>query len=348
MKNFKKAISMVLLLTMLLLSACSGSAQNGQGNVTDSEGGAKTNATYNLKAACSLADDHPYSSGLYKFGELLEEKSDGRITLDVFTAGQMGGERELVEGIQLGTVDFAVTATAPVANFASDLLVFDLPYLFESTEHAYKVLDSEIGSDILGKLETSGIKGLGYWECGYINISNSKKEIKVPEDVKGLNIRVMENPIYIEYFKELGANPVPMALTELFSSLQNGTVDGLTNPIPTIYSSKFHTVAKYTSRTHNIYIPAILLMNNKLFNDMPADLQEIVVEAANEAKDYQRKLFNELEVKQIELMKQEGAEVIDVDMDLWKDEELLNSVYSKFVPSQIPAETVESIRAMAN
>ena len=345
MKTLKKVLSVVIALTLVLsLAACSSGNQNAA-PVPDADKSAAPEAEYVWKAGSVLAPDHPYSLGLYKLAELLEEKSGGRIKMDVFPSGQMGGERDMIEGIQLGTLDFVVTATAPVANFSSQLMVFDLPYLFRDTKHVYTVEDGPIGQSILDTLQEKGIRGMNFWECGFMEIANTKRKVLVPDDLKGMNIRVMENPIYIEYFTKLGANPVPMALTEVFTSLQNGTIDAVTNPVVTIYTSGFHTVAKDISLTNNIYIPAILLMSQELYTSLPKDIQAIVTECCNEARDYERSLFATAEVEDSEKITAEGGIITEVNLSDWNDAAFLEEIYKKFVPSQIPQELVDQIRA---
>ncbi len=324
-------------------TAASGGAQTS----SQAEAGDQTEAEYVWKAGSVLAADHPYSMGLTKLGELLKEKSNGRIQLDVYPAGSLGGETEMIEQVQMGTLDFLCTATAPLANFTDALLVYDLPYLFRDTAHVYAVEDGEIGQQLLNQVkEDTGIYAVNMWECGFMELANSKREVKTPEDLKGMNIRIMENAIYNSYFTALGANPITMSLTEVFTSLQNGTIDAVTNPIVTIYTSKFHSEANHVSMVNCIYIPSILLMNLELYQSLPEDLQKIVDECCKEAQAYERGLFNELEEKYHQAIQDEGGEISEVDLSVWRDEKLLDEVYRQFVPSLIPQEVVDAIQAV--
>lgn len=171
--------------------------------------------------------------------------------------------------------------------------------------------------------------------------------LHTPADMKGLNVRIMENVIYQDFFTLMGANPITMSMTEVFTSLQNGTIDTITNPVVTIYTSKLHTEAKHISMTDCIYIPAILLMSQDRFNSLPADLQQIVVECCEETKQYERGLFVELEKECADAIVAEGGEFIEVDDSVWRDQAVIDAVYNKFVGDVIPADVVEKIQAMA-
>jgi len=303
---------------------------------------------YVLKAGSVLAPDHPYSLSLIHLAELLNKKTNGRIKMDVFPSGQLGGETEMIQALQLGTLDFEVCATAPLSNFTKALFVLDLPYLFRDTQHVYAVEDGEIGKRLLKQVtdEVEGVRAMNFMECGFMELANTKLNIQKPEDMKGLNVRVMENAIYLAYFSALGANPIAMALTEVYPSLQNGTIDAVTNPVVTIYTSGFHNVAKYVSLTDNIYIPAILLMSADLYDRLPDDLKKIVTESCNEAMVYERNLFVDLYRKCYDSILQDGAQINTVDPSPWRDQAFLDSIYSKFVPSLIPADLVEAIKAV--
>ncbi len=175
-----------------------------------------------------------------------------------------------------------------------------IPALFVSKAHAYRFLDGPDGKAMMDGLAQQNIKGLSFWETGFFNIFNSKVPLNTPDDLKGLNIRTMENPAYIAYFSALGANPVPMAYGEIYTALQNGTVDGTLIPIASIFTSKFHLVAPYISRTQNCYCPTPLIMSLDKWEMMPPDLQEVLQSCADEARDYMRKLLTDNEDAQIE------------------------------------------------
>src|SRR5699024_5676593 len=183
--------------------------------------------------------DHPYTKGLEEFSRLVSEKSDGQVTVDHFHSSQLGDERDMIEGLQLGTLEMALVSTAPLSSFTKDFLVFDLPFIFEDSQAARNVLDGEIGEELFEKLDDQFIIGLAYWENGFRSVSNSRGPVEKPEDMKGLKIRTMENPVHMASFRAMGASPTPMAFGELFTALQQKTIDGQENPLPIVDTSKF-------------------------------------------------------------------------------------------------------------
>ncbi len=231
-----------------------------------------------------------FSDGLKKY---VEEKSDGRIKIEIYPNGSLGGERQMIESTQLGTLDIAYATTALLANFDEKFLIFDLPFLFNDQNIARKAINGELGQAIASDLNKIGLKPFGYAENGFRHISNNKRPIFKPEDLKGIKIRTMENPIHMRSFQLLGASPTPMAFTELYTGLQQGTVDGQENPIFLTYSSKFNEVQKYYSLTGHVYAPGIAVMNLKLWNSLPKDLQKILEEGMTEAQELQFKLLDE-------------------------------------------------------
>jgi tripartite ATP-independent transporter DctP family solute receptor len=181
---------------------------------------------------------NPYGQGAEHFAKLVAEKSNGEIEVQVFPSSQLGGQKELIEGLVFGTVDMALTGTAVLGTFQPQVALFDMPFLFKDREHAYKALDS-VGMDIGEALEPKGIKLLGYMENGIRHLTNNIREVQSPADMKGLKIRVMNNKVYIEMVKALGASPTPMAFAELYSAMQQGTVDGQENPSAHIFTKRF-------------------------------------------------------------------------------------------------------------
>ncbi len=263
---------------------------------------------YVWKCGHILAQTHPYQLGFEKMAELLDERTGGRIRLDIFPSSQIGSERDLAEGIQMGTVDLALVS-GPMANFDPNFYINDLPNLFTSRAHAYRVLDGEIGQGMMNGLSRVGMKGLGFWETGYLCMFNNKILIKEPKDMVGLNMRVMENITYISYFTAIGCNPVPMAYGEYFTSVQNGTVNGTLSPIVTIYTDKTYQAAPYITDSRQWYCPTPLVMNLALWNSLEPELQKIVQDAAFEARDYMRKLLADREADCIKEMEADGAQV---------------------------------------
>jgi tripartite ATP-independent transporter DctP family solute receptor len=279
---------------------------------------------------------------LQKFADLVKERSDGRINIEIFPSAQLGNERDLVEGLTMGTIDMALSNSGNLAAFTDSYQVFDLPFLFRDYEHAHKVLDGEIGQKALASLDDIGIKGLANWENGFFNTWNSKRPINGPEDFKGLKIRANDNPIHITAYDAFGASAVTMGWSEVYTAIQNGTVDGVAVSIPSMYTAKIYEVAPYISTSGEFYVTAILMMNKKLFDGMPEDLQTVLIETAKEVTEYQRETNEQMEADFIEDLKAKGFEVTHPDREALKAA-TWQPVYDKFA-EQLGKDIIESIQ----
>lgn len=298
-----------------------------------------------LKLATVTPDHHAYTVGAKEFARLIEEGTKGEVVIKVFGGGQLGkGERELLEGLQLGTIDLAVTATGPVSNFSEDMGVVDLPFLFTSNEHVDKVLDGPVGRRLLDGLEKANIKGLSFFENGFRNFTNFKRPLNKPEDFKGLKFRTMENPVHLASVRQLGAQAVPMSWGEVYTSLQTGVIDGQENPIAIIHAFKLSEVQKYLSLTGHFYSPAPLTMSLKKFNALTPDQQKVFLEAALKSAAYERKLIRDNEAKQLEDLKGQDMVVTTVDKAVFV--QAMAPVYDEF-GKKYPAwkEILDQIRA---
>jgi len=191
----------------------------------------------------------------------LRKRTEGRVGIEIFPSAQLGGERELIESIQLGNVDMAFVSSAPLAAFSPSFYVMDMPFLFKDRETVYGVLDGEIGQEMLAGLSQVGILGLGYWENGFRQLTNDKHEVRTLDDLAGLKMRTMENEVHIAAWRAVGANPAPLSFGELFTALQQGTFDAMEGPINLFHAMKFNEVQHFISRTNHIYSPLVLLMN---------------------------------------------------------------------------------------
>jgi tripartite ATP-independent transporter DctP family solute receptor len=293
-----------------------------------------------LKAGHVLAPVHPYHVGMEKFAELVAAKTNGEVKVEVFHSSQLGNERELVEALQMGTTDICLISTAPMAGFSKDFLVYDLPYLFTSPAQAYAILDGPIGQATMEGIKKADLIGLGFWENGFRNITNSKLEIKTPADLKGLKIRTMENKIHMATFRALGADPTPIASGEVFTALQQQTVDGQENPLTGIFTSKYYEVQKYLSLTEHFYSPAPLIIGLEAWNKLNADQQKAVQAAADEAKAFQREL-NQKEVAQSQKeLEAKGMVISTVDKAAWKA--AMAPIYKEF-EAEIGAERLKEV-----
>lgn len=270
-------------------------------------------ADFTIRLAHNHSEEGMYYKGSVKFIELVEERSGGRIKVEHYPAGQLGADRDIQEGVQLGTIEAGISSS-PVALINDYFKLLDAPYLFVSREHVTAVLDGELGQKMAQPLEEVGIKHLGYWENGFRQITNNVRPINKPEDLAGIKLRTPENPVRMTTFKTLGANPVPMSFKEVFGALQQGVIDGQENPLATIYQASLQEVQKYLSLTGHVYSPTHLLMNKDLFDSMPEDLQAILVEAGREVAVYTRQLGADNDAKLADVIAEAGVEVNQADV----------------------------------
>ena len=246
-----------------------------------------------------------------KFNELLNEKTKGKIKLKLFPDSTLGNAQTMISGVRGGTIDLEMSGSPNFTGLEPKLNVIDIPFIFKDRAHVYKVLDGEIGQGLLKDLEAQGLKGLAFWDVGFRAFSNSKHPVTKPEDIKGLKVRTNQNPMYIEAFKLLGANPVPMPLAELYTALETRAVDAQEHPIGIFWSSKLYEVQKYLSLTNHGYTPLIVVMNKAKFDALSPELQNAMIEAAKEAGQYQRDLNVKNEKEIITNLQKQGVEVIE-------------------------------------
>ncbi len=274
----------------------------------------------NYKVTMTQTTNHPYALGAYKLGELIKERTNGRITLTVYTDSQLAkGEQEMIQALQMGTIDIYVGSTGPVGNFSPSMNILDIPFLFRDAEHVDKVLDGPIGTQLLADLDKHQLKGLAFWENGFRHFTNSREPVKTPDQGKGLKLRTMENKIHMAAFKAAGISPTPMAWAEVYPALQQKVIDAQENPIAVIYSSKIYEVQKYLSLTGHVYSPAPVIFSLVKWNRIPKADQEIIAQAAKEVAAYQRKLNRDAEESKIKDMESKGMVVVrDVDKAAWQ------------------------------
>ncbi|WP_208984884.1 TRAP transporter substrate-binding protein [Stappia sp. TSB10GB4] len=285
--------------------------------------------TVTLRLAHVVNEQDGFHAAATKFKELVAERSDGKITVEIFPNATLGDERTLLEGMQIGTVDMGVITNGPVSNFLEEMAVFELPFLFPSPEAAYKVLDGEIGQELLDRLSEVNLKGLAYAERGFRNLTNSKRPVNSPADLSGLRVRVMENPVYIDSFRQLGADAIPMAWTEALTAMQQGTIDGQENPVGVVYSFKLNETQTNMTMTRHTYAPALFVMGMPKWSELSGETQEIVRQAAQEAAEYERALNARLEGEQLQALKDAGMTVIE-NADLSAFSAAVQPVYEKY------------------
>ena len=273
-----------------------------------------------LKLGYATAASSHYGVGSTVFCDDIEKGTQGRYKCQQFPASALGGEREMIEAVQLGTLDIVNTSTGPVGNFVPEVKIVDIPFLFRDYDHARKVMDGPIGQDILTKFPSKGLIALSWTENGFRHMTNSKRPIVKPADASGLKMRTMENKVHMDGYKTFGIQPTPMAFPEVFGALQQGTVDGQENPIPVILASKFSQVQKHLSLTGHVYSPGLLITSPRLMNKLSDADKKVFYDAAQKAKVAQRKKVNEDENNGIAQLEKDGMTVVrKVDGQAFRD-----------------------------
>ncbi|UFJ38923.1 DctP family TRAP transporter solute-binding subunit [Brevibacillus humidisoli] len=329
---------LVLLLASMLAGCGAGTTKiegSGQPTQPGQEGkgsGGAGAAEFTFRLGHLQNTEHPYQKGAEKFKELLAQKSNGRIEVNIFPSSQLGNGRDQIEGLQLGTIHLHIGSVAPVANFAPKLNVLSLPYLFRDREHVFQVLDGEIGKELSADLESKGMINLSFWENGWRHLTNDVRPIKTAEDASGLKIRVLESPAYVSYVKALGSTPTPIPFGELYTALEQKVVDGQENPLAQIATNKFDEVQKYLSLNAHTYDAAVFLISKMAYDQLPAELQQAVHEAALEAAAYQRQLSEESEAKYLQQLKESGMQ-IEENPDLESFRKAVEPVYEELQES---------------
>ena len=282
-----------------------------------------------LKMNISVAQNSHYGVAVDTFAREVEKRTGGRYKIQNFYAGALGAERESVEGVQLGTLDLTLTSTGPIPNFVPEVAILDIPFLFRDYAHARAVLDGPIGQELLQKFPPKGIVALAWAENGFRHMTNSKRPVVVPADLKGLKMRTMENPIHIEAYKQFGILPTPMAFTEVYTALQQGTVDGQENPLSVITSAKLDQVQKNLTLTGHVYSPSLILMNKAQWDKLSAADKQAFLDAAKEAVKANRARVDEDEAKAVADLRAKGMAVVE-HVDKAKFQAVLAPVYADF------------------
>jgi TRAP-type transport system periplasmic protein len=347
MKIKKSVISLLVLGSMVFLSACSGgiaSSSNG------SAGGEKTSSGSSsgqkvIKIGSVNNDKHTLYQGYQKFGEIIEAETDGKIKVEIYPNGQLGDDRTMIEGLQFGTLEAVGVSTSMLANWAPPMLAYDLPFAFPDAETAYKVLDGPFGEKVGTLLENEDLVLLSYMENGFRLLTNNEKEVRTISDIKGLKIRTMQTPVHLETWKALGASPTPMAYTELFTAMQQGVIDGQENPYGNMAMDKFYEVQKYLTETKHVYNPMGLVISKKFFDGLSKEEQEIVMKAGKEAGDYQRKLNQDETEKYKQVLIDNGMQITELSpVEFQAFADATKVVYEKF-ESEIGKEYIDEFLA---
>jgi len=264
-----------------------------------------------VKLGYALAVNSHYGAAAKAWSESVEKATGGAFAVKQFPSSALGGERELIEGLQLGTVEAAIVSTGALSNFVGDVGIVDIPFLFRDTAHARAVLDGKFGQDLLGKFKQRGLVALAWGEQGFRHLTNNKVAVKSVPDMKGLKIRVTENPVHITAFRTLGASPTPMSWPEVISALQQGTIDGQENPISVLTSSKLWEVQKHLTLTAHVYAPVVLILSPTFWGSLSDAQKAAFTEGAKAGASASRAFVDDVETKGVELAKSNGMQVVE-------------------------------------
>lgn len=255
---------------------------------------------------------HPLVMGMEKFAEIVTAKSGGKMKVNLFPGGVLGGDAPVVSAMQGGTVEMATMNSGILASQVKDFEVFDFPFMFANSKEADTVVDGPFGKKMHAKLEPKGLIGLSYYELGFRNITNSKRPITRIEDIEGLKLRVIPNAINLDWTKALGANPTPLAFPELYAALEQKAIDGQENPLTVIAANKFFEVQKYVTLTNHQYNPQSVLISKKFWDTLSAAEKKIISDAASESTVYQRQQAREQAKTALEAVKNAGMQVSEL------------------------------------
>ena len=270
----------------------------------------------------------PEGIAMTQFAEAVKQRSGGRYEIRLHPGGALGGDRDVLEGTQIGTVDITISSTSVIANFIPDLQIFDIPFLFRDFDHAQAVLDGPIGQEILAKMPARSFAGMAFGGIGFRQLTNSKRPVTGPDDVKGMKIRTQENQIHLQVWRGLGALPTPMALPEVFTALQQGTVDGQENPIGAILNNKFGQVQKHLTITNHAFTPLGMVMNLNAFKALSADDQKMFVEEGRRAMLTCKAEVAKVEQTGVEELRKLGLQVVE-KVDTAKFQDVLKPTFAE-------------------
>ncbi|MGO1580898.1 MAG: TRAP transporter substrate-binding protein [Peptoniphilaceae bacterium] len=332
MKN--KFLNIILIISMfaIFVTACGKkeNVSNDNGNKAQSN-----NDSITIKIGHVEPEDRSTHKALVKFKENVEEKSEGTLTIEIYPNGSLGGDVQLTESVSMGTLDIALPSTSVLTAYTEEFGILDMPYIFKNTDSAFAALDGDVGKYFNEKLKEQGINNLGYSYNGPRSTTTSSRPIEKPEDLKGIKMRVMESPIFIDFYKTLGANPTPMSFTELYTGLQQGTVDAQENPPSLILSNKFYEVQKYLSVDEHVHNFLAVIMNQQKFDSLNQDQQKIIIEESKKFVDNQRTMELEDNEEAITKLGEEGGLIVNRLNDNQKEEfaKALKPMYEKYETS---------------
>lgn len=289
--------------------------------------------------------DHPLGLGAQKFADLVNQRSGGKMKVAVYAGGSLGGDVQTMSALQGGTLDLMTVTAGLLVGVSKPFGVLDFPYLFNDAKEADDIVDGPIGQKLQAQLADKGLVGLGYWDLGFRSVTNSKLPITKLEDLKGLKLRTLQSPIFIDMFGTLGANPVPLAFPELYTALEQRVVDGQENPVAVIAFAKFYEVQKFLSLTRHAYGAQSFMISKKTWDKLNVDEQKVITSAAAETRVYQRQVSRELNEKEIGRLKASGMQINELPpQEIARIREKLQPIIVKYTP-QVGESLVNELNA---
>lgn len=316
-----------LILCVLMIAAFT--AGCGDGDKKYSTAPEKPAQALLLKLAENQPEDYPTTIGDKEFAKIVNEKTKGRIKIEVYAGGQLGDEKSVIEAVQMGRIHLARVNAQPLSDFAKKIRVLSLPYLFNGPDHLWKVLNGSIGKEILDSLEAAKMVGLTYYDSGARSFYNSKREVNTPADMKGLKIRVQQSELMVGLVQSLGASATPMAYGEVYSGLQTGVIDGAENNWPSYFSTSHYELAKNFTLDYHTMTPEVVIISKVIWDKLSVDDKKILQYAARASQDVQRKSWAAYEKKSIDAVKVKGNKIVEIkDYKPWQD--AVKPLYDKF------------------
>lgn len=347
MKKFNRLFGLVLVVLLSLTLVVTGCGSNNTGD-TGKNGDDSGKPEYTIRFAGTLGVENTATKAQYAFKEYVEEKSQGRIAVEVYHSGQMGGQTELNESVKNGSITMTMGSPSYMgANYEPMFNVLALPFIItpDNLEKAYAAVDGEIGKKLDAALQDSGFVTLGWMQIGFRHVTNSKRAIKTPEDLNGIQIRLQPNEIHMQTFKALGANPQTLDFAELYSALQQNVIDSQENSLDNIYSNKFYEAQKYLSTTGHFFDFQPIWINKDFFDKLPADLQQILRDAGKKAGQEQREAANAAEAD-LKAKLGESLEITELTKDqLALFQEKVTPIWDEYYASTADKEFVKEVFA---
>ncbi len=286
-----------------------------------------TAADVTLRVASVTGPSHHHNIALRWFADRVAARNVG-LNIDVLDGGQLGGERDYIEGMMLGSIQMAQVSTAPISGFIPEFDLFSLPYVIRDTDHFVKVVSGPVGDKFDSLLEERGIKALAWFDNGYRNVFNKVRPVVTPEDMDGLKIRVMESPLMVNTLNAMGGSATPMSYSELYTALEQGVLDGGENAAGNVLNDKFYEVSGYFSLTQHFRPPGVVAISMKAWNGLTEEQQNVLTEEAAALQDYEIKLTEEVGQKALAELKEKGMEINEADVGAFR--ERMGPIYSDF------------------